>query len=140
MIAAGQMIAGYPAPIFPRWVANRTLPARRVAAVIERSIPALKHLEKIVRPRWPLSMVAIGRVVGIVVMLLTLRLLLMPVPLSNVLPAIVIALIALAYLEQDSFVLAIGLLLGAFILAVDLKVIIELFRGARQISHFWPFS
>jgi hypothetical protein len=44
------------------------------------------------------------------VVLLTARLLLNPIPLSNVVPAVLIALIALAYLEEDGLLLTVGLL------------------------------
>jgi hypothetical protein len=51
------------------------------------------------------------RAVGVMVLLLTVVLLLTPVPLSNVAPAIVISLISLACVEED------GLLLSATFLA-----------------------
>ena len=40
------------------------------------------------------------------------RLLLTPFPLSNILPAILIAFISLAYLEQDGLLLIVGLMAG----------------------------
>src|SRR6478609_5027897 len=39
MIPAFQMIAGKPAPVFPRSIAARSLPTRRLAAVVQRSVP-----------------------------------------------------------------------------------------------------
>ena len=49
------------------------------------------------------------------ILLLTAVLLLTPVPLSNVAPAMVISLISLAYVEEDGLLLSVALL-GAIIL------------------------
>src|SRR5664279_2568863 len=46
MIPALQMIAGQPAPAFPRRILDRSLPTRQLAAVVQRSIPVLKYIEK----------------------------------------------------------------------------------------------
>src|SRR5271169_6486127 len=53
MIAAFQMIAGRPAPTFPRWIAARDLPTQHLGAVMQRAIPMLRYLEKAVYPRGP---------------------------------------------------------------------------------------
>jgi Exopolysaccharide synthesis, ExoD len=52
---------------------------------LERAIPILRSLEKIVHPRYPTPLDATKRVVGIAVMMLSARLLLAPIPLSNIL-------------------------------------------------------
>jgi len=69
--------------------------------------------------------------------MLSLRLLLAPIPLSNVLPAVMIALISLAYLEGDGLILSITLLGGFAVLAIDLWVIWETVLGSKRIGHFW---
>jgi hypothetical protein len=38
MIPAFQMLAGRPAPIFPRRIANRPLPTRHLAALVQRAV------------------------------------------------------------------------------------------------------
>jgi hypothetical protein len=58
------------------------------------------------------SFVSYERAVGVMVLLLTLVVLLTPVPLSNIAPAIVISLISLAYVEQDGLLLSIHRRLG----------------------------
>jgi hypothetical protein len=123
IIFAYQMIAGYPTPAFPRWIAARTLGAGQLNAVLRRAIPALRWLEKSIRPRWSLPPSATKPVVGLVVMLLALRLLLTPIPLSNIPPALLIALISLAYLEQDGLTLSVGVVAALAVLVIDLEVI-----------------
>ena len=40
-------------PVFPRIIAARPLPTRHLAALVQRAMPALKYLEKVIHPRWP---------------------------------------------------------------------------------------
>src|SRR5262249_10514204 len=61
----------------------------------------------LVHPRWPRAFEAAKRAVGVMVLLLTLVLLLTPVPLSNVARAMVISLISLAYVEEDGLLLSV---------------------------------
>src|SRR4029077_7296333 len=118
-IPAFQMIAGRSAPIFPRWIADRPLPTKHLGTGGQRAISALKYLEKVVRPRCPTPPELTKRIVGVFVVLLSARLLLMPIPLSNILPAVLVALISLGYLEGDGVLLAIALLAAVIVLALD---------------------
>jgi hypothetical protein len=130
LVPAFQMILGRPAPTFPRWIGARRFPTRHLGTVIERFITALKHLEKTIHPRGRIPAEASKRVVGLAVLLLSARLILTPVPLSNILPAVVIAFIALAYTEEDGLVLSICLLAGFVMIAIDLVVVWKIMSGA----------
>ena len=129
-----QMIAGRPTPTFPRWIADRPLPTDILCKSLRRAIPILKVIEKAVRPRWPLAFSAASSVVGVVILLLTLRLVAWPLPLSNVVPAIVIGMIALSCLEQDGLMLMLTLLAGLIVLVVDVKVFYDVLQTGR---HLW---
>jgi hypothetical protein len=60
-----------------------------------------------------------------------------PIPLSNVVPALVIALISLAYLEEDGLLLSIALLAAVIVLTVELMAVWEAVLGAKWISGLW---
>jgi hypothetical protein len=137
MIPAFQMIAGQPAPVFPRRIAVRPLPTRHLAALVQRAVPVLRYLEKFIHPRWPTPLDATKRLVGAIVVLLNITLLFTPLPLSNVVPALVIALIALAYLEEDGLLLALALLAIVIILAVEVVAVWETILGAKWIFGLW---
>src|SRR5438093_7766664 len=115
-IMAVQLIVGRAEPVFPHFIMTRRLPTRQLLRLGGRAIHVLKYLEKAVHPRWPMAFEVAKRAVGIMVLLLTVVLLLTPVPLSNIAPAIVISLISLAYVEQD------GLLLSAAFLAAIILI------------------
>jgi len=97
-IPAFQMIRAHPAPIFPRWVAERPIAADKLADMLRRIIPALRYLERFIRPRWPTPFEATKRVIGGFVLLLA-GCLLAPLPLSNIPVSLTIVLVAFAYLE-----------------------------------------
>jgi hypothetical protein len=120
---AVQMVAGRREPIFPRFIANRPLPTRHLVQVGRRAVPVLLFLERAVHPRWPKSFDTMKHGVGILIFLLSLVLLLTPVPLSNVAPAIIISLISLAYVEEDGLLLTLGVLAAiGFVLLMSAAV------------------
>jgi hypothetical protein len=137
MIPAFQMMAGKPAPAFPRRIAMRSLPTKHLAALVQRSIPVLRYLEKVVHPRWHTPPEATKRLVGAVVVMLSATLVFIPIPLSNVVPALVIALISLAYLEEDGALLSIALLAAAIVLTVAAGAVWEIVVGAKWIVNLW---
>ena len=137
IVPAFQMIAGKSAPAFPRRLAMRSLPTMQFAAVVQRSIPALRYLEKVVHPRWRTPPDATKRLVGGIVIMLSATLVFIPIPLSNVVPALVIALISLGYLEEDGALLSIALLAAIIVLAVAAAAAWETVAGAKLIIGFW---
>jgi hypothetical protein len=137
MIPAFEMIVGRPAPFFPRCIAARPLPTRHLAALVQRAVPVLRYLEKAIHPRWPTPFEATKRLVGTVVVILNTTLVFTPIPLSNVVPALVIALIALAYLEEDGLLLSIALLAAVLVVAIELMAVWETVLGAKWVTGLW---
>ncbi len=117
-ILAAQMTAGRQGPVFPRRLAAHPLPTRHLVRLGRRPILVLKQLERVIRPRWPMLFGATNRIIGVVVFLLTCIILLGPLPLTNVPPAADIALISLAYIEEDGALLAIALAVALILLAI----------------------
>jgi hypothetical protein len=122
-VVALQMIAGRRELVFPQFITTRSLPTRYLFRVAEHAVPVMQYLEKAVHPRWPTAFEAAKHFVGVVVLLLTAALLLTPVPLSNIAPAIVIALISIAYLEEDGLLLCFALLAAVVMISVASAVV-----------------
>lgn len=109
LLAVGfQMMMAREAPILPRIVAGRMFPIHRIAQLIERVSPVIAALERIIRPRWHTPFMVTKRIVGAIVLMLAVTLFL-PVPLTNIIPGVLIMLIAVAYLEKDGILLSIAL-------------------------------
>jgi len=134
---AVQMIAGRCEPVFPRFMTARSLPTRYLFRVGRRAIPALRYLEKAVHPRWPTAFEAAKRLVGVMVLLLTAVLLLTPVPLSNIAPAIVIALISLAYIQEDGLLLCFALFAAVVLISIASAAVWGTIVSAVLISRIW---
>jgi hypothetical protein len=131
---AVQMITGRYEPVFPNFITARRLPTRHLFALGRRAIPLLRHLENAVHPRWPSIFEAAKRFVGVMVLLMAGVVLLTPVPLSNVLPAIVIALIALAYIEEDGLLLCLAFLAAGVLIGAASAAVWGTIVGAALIS------
>lgn len=114
---AVQMILGRPGPILPRFIAQRRLSTARLASVAQRASGALQYVERFIRPRWRTPFQATKRVVGVVVLALAPTLI-WPFPFSHIIPALVIILLALAYLEEDGVLLCVALAAALLSLAL----------------------
>jgi hypothetical protein len=120
-VPAFQMIMARQNPVLPRFVASRQLPTRRLAQLIGRAVPLLRHIERLIRPRWHTPFEATKRVVGLVVLLLGATLV-PPLPFGHVLPALVIMMISFAYLEEDGVFLCIALAAALVSLSITAAV------------------
>jgi hypothetical protein len=113
-----QMVGGGREPVLPRFITRRPLPTRYLLWLGQNALPVLKWLERSVFPRWPATFHAIRPITGAIILILTGAILLTPVPLSNVAPAAVIAVIALAYVEEDGLLLSVAILAAFFLICV----------------------
>ena len=116
-----QMVLGFPAPRLPRVVARRHVKAANLQRHGRQAVAWIDRAETVIRPRWlvlsgPLAM----RLVGIVVTCLAVVLIL-PVPLINVPPAIALFLFALGILERDGLLLFLALV--ASLLAISAGIV-----------------
>ena len=86
-----------------------------------------------VHPRWHTPPEATKRLVGAVAVLLSATLVFIPIPLSNVVPALVITSISLAYIEKDGVLLSIALLAAGIVLTVATAAVWEMLAGAKWL-------
>jgi hypothetical protein len=133
-VMALQLIVGRAEPVLPHFIMTRRVPTKQLFRLGDRAIHVLKYLEKAVHPRWPMTFEVAKRAVGVMVLLLTVVLLLTPVPLSNVAPAMVISLISLAYIEEDGLLLSVGLLAAIILIGLGSAVVWGAIVGAVLIS------
>jgi hypothetical protein len=75
--------------------------------------------------------------VGTVVVILNTVMVLAPIPLTNVVPALVIAVISLAYLEEDGLLLAIAVLAAVIVMTIAVVAVWETVLGGRWLSALW---
>jgi hypothetical protein len=97
-------------------------------------MPVLKYLEKLTHPRWSSVVEATKPLVGIIVVILNSIMVFAPIPLTNVVPSLVIAVISLAYLEEDGLVPSIGLLAAIVVLTVAVAAVWKTVLGVKCLS------
>lgn len=114
-IPALQMMLGHEGPVLPGWIARRAVRTARLVRLLERAIPVLRRLERLVKPRWATPFQATKRVIGGAILLLGVTLL-APIPFSQIIPALVVMLLAFAWLEEDGVLLALAL--GAALVSI----------------------
>jgi hypothetical protein len=136
-VMAVQLIVGRGEPVFPHFIMTRRLPTKQLLRLGGRAIQVLKYLEKAVHPRWPMIFEATKRAVGVMVLLLTAVLLLTPVPLGNVAPAMVISLISLAYVEEDGLLLSVAFVAAITLIGIASAAVWGTIVGAALISALW---
>src|SRR5262245_30084469 len=132
---AVQLVVGRSEPVFPEFIRTcrfRTSHLRRLGG---RTVQLLTYSESTVHPRGPMIFEAMKPAVGVVVLLLTAVLLITPVPLSNVAPAIVIALMSLAYVEDDGLLLCISLIAAIILIVIASAAIWGAIAGMVFISQ-----
>lgn len=110
LVLAVQMIVGRARPWFPRWFSNRSITLTQARSVIKAGIPWLKRLEAISRPRYTFFCTSVpGRVLlGSAIALMGLSMMI-PLPLTNTLPAMGVFIIGFSLIEDDGVISLMGL-------------------------------
>ncbi len=127
LVIAGQMVIGRERLWLPRMFRERRVSRSALSSVVGYVVPWIRWLESISRPR--LEGLAEGvatRLLGPVVAALAL-IVLLPLPLTNLVPSISIVLVALGLVERDGLAVIAGTGLGAgylvlFITAADVII------------------
>lgn len=110
---AGQMLTGFARPVVPRRLARVSMAGPFAARVLQAAAWALKRIERLVRPRMRWITSRGGQVaMGILVLLMSL-LMMVPIPLTNTFPALVIFLIGVGLTEDDGLFALGACLVGA---------------------------
>jgi hypothetical protein len=128
-VPAIQMMMARPAPVLPRIIAGRKISSPRFVRLLHRLVPILKRMERVVRPRWRTPFEATKRVLGFVILLLGATLL-APIPFSHIIPAVVVMLLAFAFLEEDGVLLCIALAAAVISLSITIAAVWGTIEGS----------
>jgi hypothetical protein len=127
------------APWLPGIVAKRSVSHADFASIVRRIVPWLQRAERMLQPRWTwLALPPMEYAIGAVCLALAMVLVL-PIPLGNMLPALAISLLALGILEQDGLWALAGLVLAATSAALVSGVVFAMLKAAlyffAQVLH-----
>ncbi len=125
MALAGQMAMGRRSPWFPENLRKRSFVVRDFRDVLERSEKYLGWIEKLASPRLrPVTGHGGARLVGLV-LLVPIASILTPLPGTNTIPGIGVAIAALGLIERDGVLVILGLLIGFLWVALLLTLGLE---------------
>lgn len=125
VLLAPQLLFDHPAPWLPKAVRERRIAMPQMRRVFERMAPWLRRMEMISRPRLGFAVGRSGRrLMGLVCTAFALVLIL-PIPLGNILPAVTVSVFSLALIQRDGVVAMAGYAfaaasVGALVLAGNL--------------------
>lgn len=110
-------------PWLPKFISQRSIYRADFIGMMDRAAPLLARAEKLLKPRLGFLVSAPAeRVVGTICFLLAM-ILLLPIPLGNMLPALAICLFAFGILERDGLWILAGTVVAAASLVIVSGVI-----------------
>lgn len=139
LLLAPQLVIGASAPWLPRGVKTRTITVAGLARTLPSVISTLRKIEAISRPRLVFLFNPIGeRVIGLLCTLLAVVLIL-PIPLGNILPALAVTALSFSLIQRDGLIALAGYavaITSASVLALAAHIIVITFQ--RALMMFSP--
>ncbi len=120
-----QLLFGFHSPWIPHWLERKSFQSSTLAFVVERTSPALKKIEKFMKPRIPFIFYGPGEKILAFIMLICALSIAIPLPLTNFIPAIGTTFISLGIMSKDGLLSILGVLVSLCGLLLTLVVIVE---------------
>lgn len=136
LLLTPQLALGAQGPWLPRWIDDRRLSGADIRKAFGRLIPWVERLEKVARPRIEVFFSdAAERIIGAICAMLAFVLIL-PIPLGNLLPALTIGFFGFALFSRDGIFAIVGYLLAgvsALLIYLAADVVID---GVRLLVNW----
>jgi hypothetical protein len=131
LFCAAQLVKGRGVPWQPQFVANRSLQRATLINGIEKIKPQLAKIEKFCCPRLTFIVSDLGeRLLGLAVCFFSLCII-VPLPFTNMIPAIGSALIAISLIERDGVLAIIGVLIGTIGTIITIGIVGGFIAGLK---------
>lgn len=130
MVLSAQLALGRRQMWLPSKLSKWSMSCVTYKRALDGSLPVLRHMERIVRPRcgWlagPWTRVPVGLICMLLAVIIAL-----PVPLGHFVPGLAISLLALGLLERDGIVIGVGLVIAL----VGLALVLLASFGLREFA------
>lgn len=136
LLLAPQLVIGASAPWLPKGVKSRAITTAGLARALPPVIKTLRKIEALSRPRLVFLFNPIGeRVIGVLCTLLAIVLIL-PIPLGNILPALAVTVLAFSLIQRDGLIALAGYaaaITSASVLALAAHIIVMTFHRALMM-------
>ncbi|MEQ8709040.1 MAG: exopolysaccharide biosynthesis protein [Rhodospirillales bacterium] len=118
IIPAVQLTLGFRAPLLPRFIRRRRLDVVLIRKLADKVIPWIEGIERVSRPRWFIMTHTVPQsLIGVLCLGLAI-LVILPLPFSNLPPAIAFLAMSLGMIQRDGLLLCIGVFISLLALAL----------------------
>ncbi|MDG7055068.1 MAG: exopolysaccharide biosynthesis protein [Wolbachia endosymbiont of Menacanthus eurysternus] len=131
-----QLLFGFHSPWMPNWLEKKSFQRSTLALVVEKTSPALRKIEKFMKPRMSFIFCGPGEKILAFIMLLCALSIAIPLPLTNFIPAIGTTLISLGIMSKDGLLSILGVLVSLCGLLLTLVVVV---KGPQLILGAFSF-
>jgi len=139
VLVSVQMVMGRESVWLPVFMRDKTISPERFRQMSDKVVPWLQWLERFIRPRnWPFGRKQGDRWLGVFTTILGMSVVL-PMPLSNWLPALATAIIGIALCERDGRLMLAGLILGVVSISIVFGFAFIAASVVAYAASFWPF-
>lgn len=119
-----QMILGFNHPKLPNFLSQFSIKRKILAKVVEKSAPYVNKLDKIMRSRFSFFIgSSMEKILGIFCLIFSISILI-PLPLTNLIPGIAIIIISLGLISKDGLFVFSGIAIGVFGTIVTIATIV----------------
>ena len=135
-LLGAQMLVGKKRPWIPRWAAHREIKRKTTDRMISGAAKFFSLMEVFIRPRFGCMLGGVSGLICSLLLLLMSGLMILPIPLTNTLPAMVIFCIGVALTERDGLAFVAALFFGAAASALyALAIWVILHFGAQSLGE-----
>ncbi len=136
MILSIQMLLGNKKVSLPQKINDYELKNSTLKAISDKVVPRLISVEKYVKPRFSFAKsVYCEQFIGFISLLAAFSIAL-PIPLTNSIPALGIAVMALGLLNRDGLVIIVGFFITVIGLLIAIGAVMASWIGIKYIFHF----
>ncbi len=138
-----QLLLGFDSSWMPHWLERKSFQRSTLALVVEKTSPALRKIEKFMKPRMSFIFCGPGEKILAFIMLLCALSIAIPLPLTNFIPAIGTTLISLGIMSKDGLLSILGVLVSLCGLLLTLVVVVkgpQLILGAFSLLKSFVYG
>lgn len=129
-----QMVIGMDSPWFPKWLGKKSIKRSTLAAIIKKLTPFLYKIERLMRPRLHIASSKKGeQLIGAFALLFSISIAI-PLPFTNFVPSIAIAVMSLGLLSRDGLIIISGMIIGTIGCTITFSV---LFLGTKMFKSLF---
>jgi hypothetical protein len=133
IILSVQLSIGLRAPLLPRFISEYSLNVDYLKIILNRTAKKIETVERYIKPRiLPLTQTPFTIIFGVLIFCLS-AVVMVPLPFTNLVPAIAISIIALGFLERDGLIVLVGTAISILAISLGWGIIYLTAKGLENI-------